>query len=103
MGAPITVLVKSFVDNSIMPFIGVLVPSGDWKTATLALGPVNLGIGSFLAECINFIVIALVVFMIAKKNRRRKGREKVKRSNNHSYNPDNSFFISSKKPGYKCF
>lgn len=50
-----------------MPFIGVLVPSGDWKTATMTLGPVNLGIGSFLAECINFIVIALVVFMIAKK------------------------------------
>ncbi len=67
MGAPITVLVKSFVDNSIMPFFGVLFPSGDWKTTTMALGPVNLGIGPFLAECINFMVIALVVFMIAKK------------------------------------
>ncbi|MDX8551321.1 MscL family protein [Methanospirillum purgamenti] len=29
MGAPVAALVKSFVDNSIMPFIGVLVPSGD--------------------------------------------------------------------------
>jgi large conductance mechanosensitive channel len=67
MGAPVAARVNSFVDNSIMPFIGVLVPSGDWKTATLALGPVNLGTGPFLAECINFIVIALVVFMIAKK------------------------------------
>jgi large conductance mechanosensitive channel len=42
-------------------------PSGDRKTATLGLEPVNLGIDPFLAECINFIVIALVVFMIAKK------------------------------------
>ena len=66
MGAP-TVRVKSFVDNSIMPFIGAFVPSGDWKTANLALRSVNLGIGPFLAECINFIVIAIVVFMIAKK------------------------------------
>jgi len=47
MGVAATALVKSFVDNSIMPFIGVLVPSGDWKIATLALGPVNLGIGLF--------------------------------------------------------
>jgi large conductance mechanosensitive channel len=31
------------------------------------LGPVNLGIGPFLAECINFVVIAIVVFMMAKK------------------------------------
>ncbi len=50
-----------------MPFIGVLVASGDRKTVTMTLGPVNLGIDPFLAECINFIVIALVVFMIAKK------------------------------------
>jgi len=31
------------------------------------LGPINLGIDPFLSECINFIVIAIVVFMIAKK------------------------------------
>jgi large conductance mechanosensitive channel len=67
MGAPVAALVESFVDNSIMPFFGVLFPSGDWKTTTLALGPVNLGIGPFLVECINLIVIAIVVFMIAKK------------------------------------
>ena len=67
IGAAATTLVKSLVDNIIMPFVGVLVPSGDWETATLALGPVILGIGPFVAECINFIVIALVVFLIAKK------------------------------------
>lgn len=66
MGVAATALVKSLVDNIIMPFIGVLVPSGDWKTAIFALGPVKLGIGPFFAECINFIVIAFVVFMIVK-------------------------------------
>ena len=57
-----------------MPFVGVLVPSGDWKTAILALGPVKLGIGPFVAECINFVVVAFVVFMIAKMV---MGEEKV--------------------------
>ena len=66
IGAAATSLVKSLVDNMIMPFVGVLVPSGSWKTATLALGPVILGIGPFVAECINFIIIAAVVFLIAK-------------------------------------
>ncbi len=59
-----------------MPFVGVLVPSGDWKAATLNLGPVHLGIGPFAAECINFIVIAFVVFIIAKGV---MGEEKVEK------------------------
>lgn len=66
MGVAATSLVKSLVDNLIMPFVGVLTPSGEWKTAVLSLGPVQLGIGPFVAECINFVVIALVVFMIAR-------------------------------------
>ena len=66
IGVAATALVKSFVDNIIMPWVNVLTPSGDWKEAVLALGPVKLGIGPFAAECINFIIIALVVFLIAK-------------------------------------
>ncbi len=114
MGAPVAARVNSFVDNSIMPFIGVLVPSGDWKTATLALGPVNLGTGPFLAECINFIVIALVVFMIAKKVMGDEKGEKKELKRIISQNKRMQIFlinlkmwlkcfISSKKPGYKYF
>lgn len=66
IGVAATSLVKSLVDNIIMPFVGVLIPSGDWKDAVLALGPVHLGIGAFAAECINFVIIAFVVFLIAK-------------------------------------
>lgn len=62
MGVTATSLVKSLVDNMIMPWVNILVTSGDWKTAVIALGPVKLGIGPFTAECINFIVIAFVAF-----------------------------------------
>jgi large conductance mechanosensitive channel len=41
-------------------------PGGDWQTATIAVGPVNFGIGAFLAALINFVIIALVIFMMAK-------------------------------------
>ncbi len=66
MGVAATALVKSFVDNLIMPCVSVIIPSGNWKEAVLAIGPVQLGIGPFAAECINFVIIALVVFMVAK-------------------------------------
>ena len=67
MGVAATTLVKSLVDNIIMPIITPFIPGGAWKTATFSLGPVVIGWGAFLGEIINFVIIALVVFMIAKK------------------------------------
>ncbi|MBN1501977.1 MscL family protein [Candidatus Woesearchaeota archaeon] len=67
MGVAATGLVKSLVDNIIMPVITPFIPGGAWKTATIELGPVVFGIGPFIGELINFIIIALVVFLIAKK------------------------------------
>ena len=66
IGVAATGLVKSFVDNLIMPWVNVLTPTGDWKEAVLSIGPVSLGVGPFAAELLNFIIIALVVFLIAK-------------------------------------
>lgn len=66
MGVAATSLVKSLVDNIIMPIITPFVPGGAWKTATLSIGPVVMGWGAFLGELVNFIIIAFVVFMIAK-------------------------------------
>ncbi|MGI5992831.1 MAG: MscL family protein [Methanosarcina sp.] len=67
MGIASTALIKSLVDNVIMPLITPFIPGGAWRTATLELGPVVIGWGPFLAELINFIIIAFVVFLIAKK------------------------------------
>jgi large conductance mechanosensitive channel len=67
MGVAITALVKSLVDNIIMPLIAPILPEGGWQTAMLVIGPFSFGIGAFLAELINFVIIALVIFLIAKK------------------------------------
>lgn len=66
MGVAATALVKSLVDNIIMPIVTAFVPGGGWKTATVTLGPVVISWGAFLGEVINFIIIAFVIFMIAK-------------------------------------
>ncbi|HII80398.1 MAG TPA: MscL family protein [Methanosarcina sp.] len=67
MGIASTALIKSLVENIIMPIVTPFVPGGAWKTATLELGPIVLSWGAFLGELINFIIIAFVVFLIAKK------------------------------------
>ncbi|MBW3017210.1 MscL family protein [Candidatus Woesearchaeota archaeon] len=67
MGLAINTLVKSFVDNIIMPFVNPLLQNGSWETATWAIGPFVIGWGPFLAAALNFLILALVVFIIAKK------------------------------------
>lgn len=66
IGIAATTLIKSLVDNIIMPIITPMIPGGAWKSATLVLGPIVLGIGAFVGDLINFIILALVVFLIAK-------------------------------------
>lgn len=50
IGVAATALVKSLVDNIIMPIITPFIPGGAWKTATFTLGPVVIGWGPFLGE-----------------------------------------------------
>jgi len=66
IGAALTALVTSLVNDIVMPVITPFIPGGAWQTATLALGSIVIKWGSFLGAVINFVIIALVVFMIAK-------------------------------------
>jgi len=66
MGAAITTLVQSLVNNVIMPVVGALIPDGAWETATFTLGTIVISWGAFLAALINFLIIGLVVFLLAK-------------------------------------
>ena len=67
IGVAATALVQSLVNNIIMPIITPFIPGGAWQTATFTLGPIVIGWGAFVGAVINFVVIAFVVFMIAKK------------------------------------
>lgn len=67
MGAASTALIKSLVENIIMPLLTPFIPGGAWKLAKFYLGPWTISWGAFLGETINFIIIAAVVFVIAKK------------------------------------
>lgn len=66
MGAAVTKLVTALVTDLIMPIIGALIPGGDWKSATLNIGNIKFMVGDFVGALIDFIIIAVVIFMIVK-------------------------------------
>ena len=66
IGGAVQKLVAALVADLIMPVIGAMTPSGDWRTATLSVGAVKFGVGDFLGAMLDFLIIALVVFIIVK-------------------------------------
>jgi large conductance mechanosensitive channel len=78
MGAAVTRLVNSFVQSLVMPLINLFLPRGDWEKAGIVLRKavmegdvekypaVKLLYGDIISTCLNFIIIALVVFLFAK-------------------------------------
>ena len=66
MGLAATTLVQSLVNNVIIPIITPFIPGGAWQTATFNIGPILIGWGAFLAALINFIIIAIAIFLIVK-------------------------------------
>ncbi|MDD2679112.1 MAG: MscL family protein [Candidatus Nanoarchaeia archaeon] len=66
MGGVIKDLVNSISNDIIMPLLTPFIPGGAWQESTLMLGPIIIKIGSFAGNLLNFIVIALVIFLMAK-------------------------------------
>ncbi len=66
IGAALGKLVTALVDDLVMPFVAALTPANSWKTATLDIGPVKLGVGDFFSVLVNFLIIGVVVWRISK-------------------------------------
>jgi len=66
MGSAATTFVQSLVNNIVMPIITPFIPGGAWQGATFKMGPIIIGWGAFLSALINFMILAVVVFAIAK-------------------------------------
>lgn len=66
LGAAVGKVVQAVVDDFIMPVIAAGTPSGDWQKATLDVGTVKFGVGNFGSVLLNFLIVAFVVWRIAK-------------------------------------
>jgi len=92
IGAAFTAVVTSFVNDILMPPIGMLLGGVDFsnlflsldgsKYATLAAaqeaGAATINYGLFINAVINFLIVALVLFLIIRQvNRMRAGEEEA--------------------------
>jgi len=66
IGTAATKLVNSTVADIIMPIIAVVVPGGDWRAAELVIGPLKFLIGDYIGAVIDFVIVALVIFILVK-------------------------------------
>jgi len=66
MGAAATKLVTAIVNDLIMPIIGALIPGGDWRASVLQVGNAKFLIGDFAGALIDFVIVALVIFVLVK-------------------------------------
>jgi large conductance mechanosensitive channel len=69
MGTYIGKVVSALVQDIIMPVPGALIPGGNWKNAviTIPIGEgMNFAIGDFVSVMIDFLIVAIVVFLIAR-------------------------------------
>ncbi|MBJ58305.1 hypothetical protein CL689_05650 [Candidatus Saccharibacteria bacterium] len=70
LGTAVSVLTRSFIDNIVMPPLGLILGSGDglkgltWTIGRASGEPVVIQYGTFLNDFINFVVIALVVYFV---------------------------------------
>jgi large conductance mechanosensitive channel len=73
IGAAVGKVVSSLVSDILMPVIGLFVPGGAWREAAIVLKAkadgtpaAQITYGAFIGSVIDFVIIALVVFLITK-------------------------------------
>ncbi len=76
IGAAFGRIVTSFVEDVIMPLLNplVTVTGEDWRTITVGPG---VRIGSFLGAIVDFLIIALIIFLAVRSLQRLKRREEI--------------------------
>ena len=73
MGTYVGKVVSALVQDIIMPIPGAFVPGGEWRNAIISIHigqGLNFAVGDFVGVLIDFVIIALVIFMIAKYARK---------------------------------
>jgi large conductance mechanosensitive channel len=66
IGTAATKLVNSTVTDIIMPVVAVVTPSGKWQTAVLEIGPLKFLLGDYISAIIDFMIIAILIFLAVK-------------------------------------
>lgn len=67
IGTAVKDLVNSVANDLIMPIIGIFTPDGSWRNIAITVAGSEFKVGNFLGSLINFLIIALIVFVVIQK------------------------------------
>jgi large conductance mechanosensitive channel len=67
LGGKLNALVTALVDGVMMPAVTFFLPGGEWRTATLDIGPLHFVLGPVFGAAIDFLIVAWLVFWFSKK------------------------------------
>jgi large conductance mechanosensitive channel len=77
IGTAFTAIINSLVNDIIMPIIGVLLGGVDFTTLAITVGEAQITYGNFIQAIINFLLIALVLFLIVRSINRMSRKKEV--------------------------
>jgi large conductance mechanosensitive channel len=66
IGGAFGAIIKSLVDDLLMPVIGVLIGGIDFTGLTIKAGAATITYGNFIQAVVNFVIIAFALFMIVR-------------------------------------
>ena len=66
LGTAFTAIVKSLVDDIIMPLLGVIFGGVDFTGLVATVNGVTISYGNFVQAVINFILVAFAVFLLVR-------------------------------------
>lgn len=67
IGGKANALVTALVDGILMPVVTFFIPGGEWRTATLDIGPVHFLLGPVFGAAVDFLIVAWLIFVFSKK------------------------------------
>ena len=84
IGGAFTAIVTSFVNDILMPLLGILIGGVDFGNLSVTIGsgdnPAVIAYGAFISAIINFLLVAWAIFLVVKgMNKMREAGEKLKK------------------------
>ncbi len=80
IGGAFTAIVTSIVDDIIGPVIGLICGGLDFSSISVGIGDAQLMFGNFIQAVINFLITAIVLFLIIKSfNKMKEEADKLRK------------------------
>lgn len=77
IGGAFTAIVNSLVDDIFTPLLGLITGGQDFSALHFKFGDAEFRYGAFLSAVINFLLVALVLFLLVKTVNKLRSRNKA--------------------------